>query len=536
MEGFAKKLLREVVLVLVLCIGGMIVATLLGCGEAAEDEGAAGMLGTTKMPEMAPAAPSAPEVPEGTPTVVSVGYYGNWRLTNKLSGTVKPGKKIFIKIVFSEPMKHRSGDSDARPILYYRLGEERHRFRVREHGAGGKGKETFVSGDVKPFQSGTDDFVCKYIVPADANGERFRIEIGRYSTDLDGNKLPAYYTHAEQLQCGPVPTTKPTQPETPADDTVKKPVEPTDTTPPTVVSITHHNDRTGAVIADGETVPHGTTINTEIVFSEAVKPSITYTTAGGKVRLYTVSTQGGVHWRGRCKPVDKDETTWLCKQSAIAPSFMVTVTTNTTDRAGNALVEAVVTEIPVARSVVVVPPQEPIDTEPEPKEPEEPTEPEPPPGDIGDLGYTFTFPSGETYPGYNPSPGLQHILNTHPSAKLPHFHEAVQMVEVIDWVYRKAWTVYPNWKPQDSEDRKKLSAAHKSVDAQFGISASVTGVLSNIYFNIFDSAFIPWHSRYWMKVEYLRLKLEHPEKGSDDLLNLFGENKKNVVGTINPND
>ena len=77
-----------------------------------------------------------------------------------------------------------------------------------------------------------------------------------------------------------------------------------------------------------------------------------------------------------------------------------------------------------------------------------------------DLGYTFTL-EGLTYPGYNPSPGLQHILDTYPSAKLPHFLEAVQMVEVIDWVYRKAWTVYPDWRTNQTSFDKLEGAARE---------------------------------------------------------------------------
>ena len=470
---------------------------------------------------------------QSVPTVESVDYYADWKLTEKIDEPVKPGKTIFIKVVFSEPMVHKAADDNtACPILYYRVGKEQTRFKVAKHGASG---EDFVSGDAKPFGGGTDDFVCKYTVPAAAN-KKFRVEIGKFNADLDGNYLPAFYTHTEQLQLGKSGTEKPKQQadtvvQTPTDDTVKKPVEPTqpepptepmDTVVPTVVSITHRDDRTGTVIADGESVPHGTTINTEIVFSEPVKPSVTYTTDNGKARLYTLSTKGGVHWRGLCKPVDKNETTWLCKQSAFSPSFVVTVMTETTDRVGNHLAEVVTSTLSVQpRPVVVVQP-----TEPEPTVPEETTEPEP--GGIGDLGYTFTFPTGETYPGYNPSANLQKILATHRSAKLPHFHEAVQMVEVINWVYRKVWVLYP-------EDGEKRESVRMRVITHMDMSPFVEAVLPQIFFST-PAHRLPDHSRYWMAVEYLRLKLEHPRKEEDDLLYLFARNKGKVVGIVNPND
>ena len=378
--------------------------------------------------------------------------------------------------MFSEPMQFKPADDNAaRPILYYRVGKEQSRFKVAKHGASG---EDFISGDAKPLQGGIDDYVCKYIVPADASGN-FRVEIGKFNADLDGNNLPAFYTHKEQLQLGQA-VIEPTDAviETSADDSVKKPVEPapppqpTDTTPPTVVAITHYNDRTGEVIAEGESVPP-TTINTEVMFSEPVKPTIIYTT-GGKVRPYTLSPRGGIHWRGLCKPVDENETTWLCRQNALGNSFSITVTTDTTDHAGNQLVEAVTTpDIVVIKPVVIQPtvPQTPIDT-PAPTVPDQPVQQ---PESVVDLGYTFTL-EGETYPGYNPSPKLQHILDTHPSAKLPHFLEAVQMVEVIDWTYRMVWKVYPDWRTNPVSVDKQVAARHK-INAHFGMSRVASGVL-----------------------------------------------------------
>ena len=277
--------------------------------------------------------PTVDAAPADTPTVQSVGYYSDWQLTEPLSGTVAPGTTFFVKIVFSEAMQHKAADDNtARPILYYRLGRQQSvRFRIAQHGASG---EDFVSGDAKPFGSGTDDYICKYTSPADAT-ESFRIEIGKFNADTEGNNLPEYYTHTEQLQFG-----QPTDPEseTPVEPTPAATEVPTDTTPPTVVSITHYY-HDGVPIAEGGTVPPGTTVDTKIVFSEPVTPAITYTT-GDKTGTYNIS-QSGVHWRGLCKPTDESRRTWLCKQDARKPSFTVTVTTNTVDLAGNMLAEVV---------------------------------------------------------------------------------------------------------------------------------------------------------------------------------------------------
>ena len=155
-----------------------LVLFLISCGDTEdpldpEPNTAKHTLGTLKITGAdTPGAPSAPGA--GVPFVKEVGYYKDWKLTEPLSGTVKPGTTFRVKIVFSELMKFKPADNDdARPILYYRLGKEQHRFKVAKHGAR---DEDFVSGDAKPLGSGTDDFVCKYTVPADATG-KFRVEI-----------------------------------------------------------------------------------------------------------------------------------------------------------------------------------------------------------------------------------------------------------------------------------------------------------------------------------------------------------------------
>ena len=509
----------KITLILMIMLGALFS---LGCGEDVESESRNPLtIGSLKWQEIPDAAPAAPQmqVPEGTPTVKSVGYYSDWKLTEALSGTVAPEKTIFIKIVFSEPMKFKPADDNtARPILYYRVGKEQTRFKVAKHGASG---EDFVSGDAKPLGGSTDDYICKYIVPADARG-KFRVEIGKFNADLDGNNLPAFYMHTEQLQLGQATVAEPTQAtvpeetqkqttqptdtgvETSADDSTKKPTQPADTTPPTVVSITHRNDRTGAAIAEGETVPAGTTINTEVVFSESVKPAIIYAT-GGKERLYTLSPRGGVHWRGLCKPVDKNETTWLCKQSALGDSFLVTITVDTVDRAGNTLVESVTTpEMAVIKPVVIQQPepvQQPVDTAPK-----EPTEPEP-----------SIFATDD-----------------------PHLQKAIEVI-------KRAWVRYLGIKDGLVERALKIKEETGSYPWEW-----VNGEINKIYieetgvdyftvdFCLTDLTEIyrithPQDSERirsgnfstrGMSVEYLRLYFTHPDKTKNELLELFYQSCK----------
>ena len=536
----------------------LIAIGITGCGEETADPITAtktedalfGSLSEMKKPEVAvdPAAPGAPSAPtDGTPFVKSVGYYSDWKLTKELDNKkpVPVGTTIYIHIVFSEAMKHRLTDNPekkgALPVLKYWVNSEVARFRMMQHGADG---EDFVSGDAKPKGSGTDDFVCKYKVKKEDKGSQFWIRVGEWSMDLEWNKLKASYIHQTKLKLGKVPETTQEQPEEPVAvaDEVKKESEattvaPADTTPPTVISITHYRDSDGTIIPEGESVEHNTTVKTVFVLSEPIDPEsifVTYTTGGKEAKRFAYST-GGVHWRGLFQ-ISKDKKTILCKQDAQEDTFMVTLEA-AKDLAGNTLAELVTTpKLTVTPRTVVTTleptqptePQTPVDTPPT-TVPNEPT-----PGGPVDLGYTFTL-EGLTYPGYNPSPGLQRILDIHPSAQLPHFLEAVQMTEVISWAYRKSWTVYPDLRTnQASVD--KMVAARNTVLAQFGLSQATGVLLSRFYFKK-PQGNLPGHSQYWLMTEYLRLKLENPEANRDQLLDLFIDSINNgwIVGTVNPN-
>ena len=155
-------------------------------------------VGEMKRPEAAPGAPQLKQVPKGTPTVTSVGYYSDWKLTKELTGTVPAGKTIFIKVKFSEGMKLVvADDKTARPILYHRIAGKLTRFRIATFGAKG---ENFVSGDAKPVKTQAT-FVGKYTVQPKDKGA-FVFAVGKFSVDRQGNTLPAFYTHKEKLHLG----------------------------------------------------------------------------------------------------------------------------------------------------------------------------------------------------------------------------------------------------------------------------------------------------------------------------------------------
>ena len=258
-------------LFVIFCV--LIAAVIAGCGEtegpvAADftaEDGAVGTIGEMKVPDTAPGAPQL-QVPEGAPTVKSVGYFSDWQLTKPLTGTVPAGKTIFISVEFSEGMQLVITDDEAaRPVLYYRVNRKLTRFKIANFGAGG---EDFVSGDAKPVKT-KKVFLCKYTVQPTDEGE-FVFAVGRLSADLQGNLLPAFYTHKEKLQCGPA-----------------APPKPTDTTPPTVASITHyHDDGTAIPEPEGASVAHNTTIKTTVVFSEPIDPEsvVVTSTTGGKTK------------------------------------------------------------------------------------------------------------------------------------------------------------------------------------------------------------------------------------------------------------
>ena len=242
-----QDILSHAVFVVVMCAIGIFAMNIIGCGEEMEDpvavEGAVGTIGTLKIPDTVPGAPKL-EIPEGTPTVKSVGYYSDWQLTKPLTGTVSAGKTIFIKVEFSENMKLVvADDKHARPILYHRIGGELTRFNIADFGAKG---EDFVSGDAKPMQTKAS-FIGKYIVQPEDNGE-FVFAIGKWSIDLEGNTLPAFYTHKEKLWLG-------------------KPLS------PTVTSVDYYrNWQLTEHVTD--TITPGTTVYTKIVFSEEMEHTV----------------------------------------------------------------------------------------------------------------------------------------------------------------------------------------------------------------------------------------------------------------------
>lgn len=329
------------------------------------------------------------------------------------------------------------------------------------------------------------------------------------------------------------------KPEPPAEE----PTPPADTTPPTVTEVAWYHDwqMTEPVVDD---IRPGDTIYTVVTFSEAMQ----HTVAGdGTARPALFIVVDGVETRyrmaahgasgedftsGTAKPLHGGTDDYLCKYTIPADTvgtIALRVEAESADVAGNMVAE----ESEYAAPFAVAKPT-PV-TKPEPR-PSNPIElGEVPLVEVGSE-YTFTFENGETYPGYNPSPGLQHILDTHPSAQLPFFEEAVKMVEVIDWVYLRSGEMYfPDW--------ERIVTARRQVEAQFGLTKVVENTLHAMYVRFLG--YEP-NSTYWSRVEQIRILLQNPEplktemtaKGMADIQRRFGESLEEglIVGETNPNN
>ena len=185
---------------------------------------------------------------------------------------------------------------DPRPVLHYWVNGGTTRFRMMPHGSQG---EDFVSGDAKPKGGGTDDFVCKYRVRPKDNGSQFWIRVGRWSADLEWNKMNEAYVHKPRLRLGepeeePEEKEKPEQAventeEDPEPPGVVEEPEPVQVKPAEPIEISYYADWnfTEPII---EEVSPGDTVHTKVVFAERVpvvftddhtaRPAIFYTVGG----------------------------------------------------------------------------------------------------------------------------------------------------------------------------------------------------------------------------------------------------------------
>lgn len=324
---------------LIAALTGM--ALLIGCGDEPEETETLlkpdnntliYSVAETKIPAYR-GAPAAPQIPTaGTPTVTEVNYYKDWQLTKPLEGVVQPGTTIFTKVVFSEPMRHIvSDEANARPILFYVIGDKEVRYHIKPHGAGG---ENFQSGDSKPLDSGTNDYICKYTVQNDDAG-MFTLKVGKYSVDTDGNTLTESYVDDTSLSLGPEPAqTEPQQEEPTA---VPEEVV---TQMPDVVEISHYSNG-GLTKPLTESIRAGKTVFTKVVFSgdtpyhvadnASARPDIRYVIAGKEAQydVLPATVRRSQVRSGDCKPIGEGTSIFLCRKAIprhATGEFSVTIT------------------------------------------------------------------------------------------------------------------------------------------------------------------------------------------------------------------
>ena len=177
-----------------------IVVVLTGCPEAQNmmkpvvDEPAdtkpPAMVGDMKKPEE-PETTEQEETPveepadTTPPTVVAVAWYGDEQITEALTtdSEVHSGDTIYTVVTFSEPMMHIVANNEAvRPVLYIVVDGKTKRYKMLPHEANLK------SGEVKPTNGDTDEYLCKYTIPADTIGT-LALRVGSASADTAGNRV-----------------------------------------------------------------------------------------------------------------------------------------------------------------------------------------------------------------------------------------------------------------------------------------------------------------------------------------------------------
>jgi hypothetical protein len=148
---------------------------------------------TVMMGEMKTEQPIDTDTDTTHPTVIEVGWYRNWQLTQPVIDVIRPGDTLYTKVVFSERMQHvvDNGES-ARPVFYIRVGERPlQRYRMQAHWASG---ETFQSLDAKPLHGGINDYICKYRVPRNAMGTVV-LRVGGGTANTTGQRVAAATEH-----------------------------------------------------------------------------------------------------------------------------------------------------------------------------------------------------------------------------------------------------------------------------------------------------------------------------------------------------
>ncbi len=237
-----EQVITAIITLLAICTLTSLTLLIAGCGEGMEmakdvvgpateptdpKSEQPAIVGDMKKPEESPDKPTEPETPaeesaEPTvdkepeepepatdttpPTVVEVGWYSDWQMTQPLTADsiVHPEDTVYTVVVFSEAMQHTVGDSDiALPALSIVADSEETRYRMLPHGVG------FESGEAKPLKGGINDYLCKYTVPADIVGT-ITLRVETDTVDTTGNAITEELIYPAAFVVAKIPEKVPT--------------------------------------------------------------------------------------------------------------------------------------------------------------------------------------------------------------------------------------------------------------------------------------------------------------------------------------
>ena len=223
-------------------------------------------------------------------TAAQSGFFGEAATTNAVTGVLKPGDDVYMRVVFDEVMRRAAGTGSSRqPALRYWTKAPSDTDYTYGNFKNVASSATLNDGECKPmaaitgYPAGTR-FVCRYTVPTGNDGD-FGYSATTDSKDRAGNALAATFTSTKKLT--------------------------RDGVAPTVTSAAYYSDAAASTSLAG-TVKGGSDVYTKVTFSENVghtastgasaRPEINYKIGSGSDVQYDIVANTATLASGECKP------------------------------------------------------------------------------------------------------------------------------------------------------------------------------------------------------------------------------------------
>ena len=265
-------------------------------------------------------------------TAAQSGFFGEAATTNTVTGALKPGDDVYMRVVFDEVMRQVAGTGSSRqPALRYWTKAPSDSNYTYGNFKNVASSATLNDGECKPMAAITDypagtRFVCRYTVPTGNDGD-FGYSVSTDSKDRAGNALAANFTSTKKLT--------------------------RDGVAPTVSSAAYYSDANASTSLSG-TVKGGSDVYTKVTFSENVghtastgasaRPEINYKIGSGSDVQYDIVANTATLASGECKPTSAAPAkVYLCRYTvggSDSGTLGFEVDTGTTDVPGNALAAA----------------------------------------------------------------------------------------------------------------------------------------------------------------------------------------------------